>query len=86
MLQQLLLQPRLLQKVARITPAVKGVIQDVMKESHYVNHAIIEIYMTRTANDDSPDVYTLGDRRSRGLPLGDRPPTPPKKKRKERKS
>jgi len=33
-LQQLLLQRRLLQKVAEITPAIKGIIQAVMKESH----------------------------------------------------
>ena len=62
-LQQLLFQRILLQKVAEITPAIKGIIQAVMKELQRADHAIIEIRMTHTANEDSPGIYTLGDRR-----------------------
>jgi len=62
-LQQLLLQRRLLHKVAEITLAIKDIMQAVMKESQHADHAVIEIRMTCTANEDSPGIYTLGDRR-----------------------
>ena len=60
-LQQHLLQCGLLQKVAEIASAIKGRIQAVTKESQYADHAVIEICMTRTANEGSPGIYTLGD-------------------------
>ena len=66
MLQQLLVQRRLLQKVAEITLVIKGIIQAVMKESQYAVNVVIEIHMTRTANEDSPRIYTLGVRRRTG--------------------
>ena len=62
--QQLLLQHRLLQKVAEITHAIKGIIQAVMKESQRADHAVIKIHMTSTANED-PRIYTLGDRQKK---------------------
>jgi len=57
MLQQLLLQRRLLQKVAEITLTIKGIIQAVIKESQHADHAVIEIRMTLTTNEDSPGIY-----------------------------
>jgi len=62
MLQQLLHQRRLLQKIAKITLTIKDIIQAVMKESQHTDHAVIEIRITRTANEDSSSIYTLGDR------------------------
>ena len=59
-MQRLLLHHSLLQKVVEITSAIKGRIQAVAKESQRVNYAVIEIRMTRTANED-PYIYTLGD-------------------------
>jgi len=64
-LQQLLLQHRSLQMVTEITLTIKGIIQAVMKESQRAYHAVIEIGMTCTANEDSPDIYTLGDQQRR---------------------
>jgi len=61
-LQQLLLQRKSLQKVAKLAPLIKGIIQAVMKEAQSADHAVIEIRMTRTANEDSPGIYKLGDR------------------------
>jgi len=34
-----------------------------MKESQRADHAVIEIRMTHISNEDSPGIYTLGDRR-----------------------
>jgi len=53
-LQQLLLQCRLIHNVAELTFAIKGIFHSVVKESQRANHAIIEIHMTRIANKDSP--------------------------------
>ena len=61
-LQQLLLQCKLLQKVAEITLTIKGINQAIMKESRCIDYAVIEIRMTRTANENSPSIYTLGYR------------------------
>ena len=72
MLQHLLLQRRLLQKVIEITPTITGIIQAIMKESQRAKHVITEIRMTRTANEDSIGIYILEDRRKeRGLPTKD---------------
>ena len=62
-LQQLLLQRRLLQKVAEITLAIKGTIQAIMKELQLIDHMVTEICMIHTANEVFPGIYTLGDRR-----------------------
>ena len=68
-LQKLLLQRRRLQKVAKITPAIKDIIQPVTKESQHVDHVVIEICMTNATNEDSSDIYALGDpRREERLP------------------
>jgi len=61
-LQQLLLQRRLLQKIAEITHNQEHN-HAIMNESQRADHAIIEIHMTCTANEDSTGIYTLGDRR-----------------------
>ena len=37
-------------------------IQTVMKESQHADHAIIEIHMTRTANEDLPSMYIYIER------------------------
>ena len=55
------LQRRLLQKVAEIAPAIKGKISAVTRESRRLDHAVIEAYMTRTANESSPGINTRGD-------------------------
>ena len=39
-----------------------------MKESQRAYHAVIEIRMTRIANEDPPSIYTLGDQRKEGAP------------------
>jgi len=67
-LQQLLLQHRLLQKVVEITSTIKGTIWAIMKESQHVDHAVIEIRITRTAIEDLSGIYTLGDRQERSDP------------------
>ena len=51
--------------VTEITLTIKGIIQAVMKEAQRAYHAVIEIGMTCTANEDSPDIYTLGDQQRR---------------------
>jgi len=51
-LQQLLLQRRLLQKIAEITHNQEHN-HAIMNESQRADHAIIEIHMTCTANEDS---------------------------------
>ena len=60
-LQWPLLQRKLLQRVVEIAPAIKGRIQAVIKESQRADHVLIEIRMTCTVNEDSLDIYTLGD-------------------------
>ena len=65
-LPQLLLECRLLQKVEKIAPTFKDIIQAVMKKSQCADQAVIEIRMTHTANEDSSGIYTLKDRRRRG--------------------
>ena len=62
MLQQLLLHSRLLHTVAEITLIIKRIIQNIMKETQCADHVVIEIRMTRTANEDSQGIYTLKDR------------------------
>ena len=62
-LQKLLHQRRRLQKVAKITPVIKDIIQPVTKESQHVDHVVIEICMGHTTNEDSSDIYALGDQR-----------------------
>ena len=56
-LQQLLLQRRLLQKVAEITPAIQGIIHAIMKESQRADQTVIEIRMTHIVNEDSFGIY-----------------------------
>ena len=56
-LQQLLLQRRLLQKVAEITPAIQGIIHAIMKESQRADQTVIEIRMTHIVNEDSVGIY-----------------------------
>ena len=88
-LQQLLLQHKLLQKVAEIIPTIKGIIQIVTKESQRTDHVVIENRMTRTANEDSLGINSLGDRQREGRTSHKRriPPTflhknqPPEKRR-----
>ena len=60
-LQWPLLQRGQLQKVAEIASAIKDKIQAVIKESQSADHAVIEIRMTRVANESSPGIHTLGD-------------------------
>ena len=57
-LQQLLLQRRLIHNVAEITLAIKGIIHSFMKKSQHADHVIIKICKTCTANEDSPSIYT----------------------------
>jgi len=74
----------------KITPAIKGITQAVMKELQHADHEVIEICMTRTANEDSLGIYRLGDRRrekqKRDVPKGQdltkKPPTLSEKRRK----
>ena len=57
-----------------------------MKESQCADHAVIEIRVTRTANEDSPGIYTPGDRRrekKEDFPTK-KPPTLPEKRKKKR--
>ena len=65
-LQRPLLQHRLLQKVTAIALAIKGRIPAIMKESQLAHHSIIETHMTRTVNESSPGIYTLGGGYERG--------------------
>jgi len=37
-----------------------------MKKSQHAYHAVIEICMTRTANEDPPSICTPGDRQEEG--------------------
>jgi len=83
MLQQLLLQRRLLQNIAKIIPVIKDIIQAVMKESQRADHVVIEICITHTANKDFQGIYTLGDRRREGQ-LPQTTNTSQKKKNKKR--
>jgi len=52
---------RTVTEVTEIAHTIKSRIQVIPKESKCTDHAIIEIHMTRTANEDSPSIYTLGD-------------------------
>jgi len=47
--------------VAVITIAIKDKNPVVMRESQHADRAVIETYMTRTANESFPGIYTLGD-------------------------
>jgi len=45
--------------VAKIAPAIKDRIQAVTEESKRADHAVIEIRITRTANEASLSIHTL---------------------------
>jgi len=57
--QQLLLPCRLLQKIARTTPATNSTIHAITKKSQRANYAVMKIHMTRIINSDSQGIYTL---------------------------
>jgi len=63
---QQLLQCRLLHKIAGITTSILGITLAVMKKSQRTDHEVIEFRMTRTLNEDSPNINTPGQPLKRG--------------------